>query len=225
MHDVEGSTVWSAELNCYGQVENLVGKAKDCPFRHPGQYEDVETGLYYNRFRYYSPEEGMYISQDPIGLEGGIKYYSYVKDVNTFRDYLGLAANLVEMAPLPDATQVFRISTIEGIAAFKPNLIELKAANAGKLNPQGVSVIRATIPNEAMDIWNNAFPDRSVGLESVRGASASDIRKAGFDVIHNPSRNGALKDSHARLVHQDGFEKGFTDQNLNKLSNTMSCQS
>jgi hypothetical protein len=26
-----------------------------CPFRYQGQYEDAETGLYYNRFRYYSP--------------------------------------------------------------------------------------------------------------------------------------------------------------------------
>ena len=92
MHDVEGRTIWSAELNCYGQIENLVGKAKDCPFRYPGQYEDVETGLYYNRFRYYSPEEGMYISQDPIGLEGGeITLYSYVSDPNILLDNIGLA--------------------------------------------------------------------------------------------------------------------------------------
>ncbi|MWP50488.1 RHS repeat-associated core domain-containing protein, partial [Gilliamella sp. Lep-s21] len=32
--------------------------------------EDVETGLYYNRFRYYNPETGLYISQDPIKLAG-----------------------------------------------------------------------------------------------------------------------------------------------------------
>ena len=36
------------------------------PFRFQGQYEDEETGLYYNRFRYYSPEEGCYTQQDPI---------------------------------------------------------------------------------------------------------------------------------------------------------------
>ena len=41
------------------------------PFRYQGQYEDIETGLYYNRFRYYSPESGTYISQDPIRLAGG----------------------------------------------------------------------------------------------------------------------------------------------------------
>ncbi|GAA4027321.1 hypothetical protein GCM10022409_09090 [Hymenobacter glaciei] len=37
------------------------GKPQDCPFRYQGQYEDTETGLYYNRFRYYDPKMGMYI--------------------------------------------------------------------------------------------------------------------------------------------------------------------
>ena len=41
------------------------------PFLYQGQYYDVEIKLAYNRFRYYSPESGMYISQDPIGLAGG----------------------------------------------------------------------------------------------------------------------------------------------------------
>ncbi|WP_296119231.1 RHS repeat-associated core domain-containing protein [uncultured Porphyromonas sp.] len=37
-------------------------------FRFQGQYEDQETGLYYNRFRYYSPHTENYICQDPIEL-------------------------------------------------------------------------------------------------------------------------------------------------------------
>jgi len=60
-------------------------------FRYQGQYEDVETGLYYNRFRWYSPDEGMYISQDPIGINGGFALYGYVKDVNSWIDSFGLA--------------------------------------------------------------------------------------------------------------------------------------
>jgi RHS repeat-associated protein len=56
------------------------GKPQDCPFRYQGQYEDVETGLYYNRFRYYDPEAGQYISPDPLGLAGGPALYAYVSD-------------------------------------------------------------------------------------------------------------------------------------------------
>jgi len=38
------------------------------PLRFQGQYFDEETGLHYNRFRYYAPDIGRFISQDPIGL-------------------------------------------------------------------------------------------------------------------------------------------------------------
>jgi RHS family protein len=63
----------------------------DCPFRYQGQYEDSKTGLYYNRFRYYSPDEGMYISQDPIGLElNNPTLYGYTIDSNTIIDLWGL---------------------------------------------------------------------------------------------------------------------------------------
>ena len=49
------------------------------PFRQLDQYEDEETGLYYNRFRYYDPRIGNYISQDPIRLGGSNPtLYAYV---------------------------------------------------------------------------------------------------------------------------------------------------
>ncbi|WP_233268525.1 RHS repeat-associated core domain-containing protein [Cellulophaga sp. L1A9] len=63
----------------------------DCPFRYQGQYEDVETGLYYNRFRYYAPDQGIYISQDPIGLAGNNpNLYAYTFDSNSEVDPFGL---------------------------------------------------------------------------------------------------------------------------------------
>jgi RHS repeat-associated protein len=78
----------------YGKVANFAGRSlSDCPFRYQGQYEDSETGLYYNRFRYYLPEEGIYLSQDPIGLAGNNPtLYGYVKDPNTWIDRFGLDA-------------------------------------------------------------------------------------------------------------------------------------
>jgi RHS repeat-associated protein len=91
MYREDGEAVWTCELNSYGKVRNFQGGSKtDCPFRYQGQYKDAETGLYYNRFRYYSPEEGMYLSQDPIRLGGGFEFYSYVHDPNNWTDSLGL---------------------------------------------------------------------------------------------------------------------------------------
>ena len=80
-YDGEGRKVWERELDIYGRVKTG-GKGSDrsavpktgeqcfIPFRFQGQYEDEETGLYYNRFRYYDPSLGQYTQQDPIGLAG-----------------------------------------------------------------------------------------------------------------------------------------------------------
>ncbi|MDQ2772803.1 MAG: DUF6531 domain-containing protein [Bacteroidota bacterium] len=89
--DAQGRSTWSAELNSYGRVRAVAGPRTACPFRYQGQYEDAETGLYYNRFRYYDPEAGQYLSQDPIGLAGGMAAYSYVPDPNSWLDPYGLA--------------------------------------------------------------------------------------------------------------------------------------
>ncbi|WP_230588000.1 RHS repeat-associated core domain-containing protein [Porphyromonas gulae] len=46
--------------------------------------------MYYNRFRYYNPSSGTYISQDPIRLAGGNpNIYAYVSDINNRIDLLG----------------------------------------------------------------------------------------------------------------------------------------
>ncbi|MFK7031636.1 RHS repeat-associated core domain-containing protein [Flavobacterium oreochromis] len=64
--------VWSAEYDIYGKITKLKGDKTFVPFRQLGQYEDVETpDLYYNRFRYYDPSTGLYLSQDPLKYWGG----------------------------------------------------------------------------------------------------------------------------------------------------------
>ncbi|RIY35167.1 hypothetical protein CKY20_11220 [Capnocytophaga canis] len=88
--DENGEKVWSAEYDIYGRIRKLQGDKAFIPFRQLGQYEDVETGLYYNRFRYYDCNTGTYISQDPIGLDGGLAFYAYVHDVNGWVDVFGL---------------------------------------------------------------------------------------------------------------------------------------
>jgi RHS repeat-associated protein len=91
LYDQRGTKTWLAQLDSYGAVREGKGRPQDCPFRYQGQYEDVETGLYYNRFRYYDPEAGQYISQDPLGLAGGSSLYNYVTNPTSWIDPYGLA--------------------------------------------------------------------------------------------------------------------------------------
>ena len=89
-YDECGTVVWQADYDIYGNLRNLRGDREFIPFRQVGQYEDAETGLYYNRFRYYDPNTGNYISQDPIGLAGNNPtLYGYVFDnVQDKRNYI-----------------------------------------------------------------------------------------------------------------------------------------
>ena len=101
-YNEKGEEVWYRRLDMNGKVieerSMLYTSYKDyikIPFLFQGQYYDEEIKLAYNRFRYYSPDMGMYISSDPIGLAGGFNTYAYVKDTNTWVDVLRLSGELV----------------------------------------------------------------------------------------------------------------------------------
>ncbi|KYG09061.1 hypothetical protein BE21_19910 [Sorangium cellulosum] len=89
--DDRGRVVWRMRLDIWGVASVDAGSRDDCPWRWPGQYEDTETGWYYNRFRHYSPEAGSYVSPDPLGLFGGLHPYAYVDDPLWAFDALGLS--------------------------------------------------------------------------------------------------------------------------------------
>ena len=95
----DGYIDYRQKLNLWGEAEidgHRHYAANDssplkCNHRFVGQYYDDESELHYNRFRYYSPETGQYISHDPIGLLGGFNPYGYVGIPTAFVDPLGLA--------------------------------------------------------------------------------------------------------------------------------------
>ncbi|HWT21170.1 MAG TPA: RHS repeat-associated core domain-containing protein [Variovorax sp.] len=94
--DHEGRIAWSASYKAWGEAKQAISEAgRKAGFRNPirfqGQYFDDETGLHYNRYRYYDPVSGRFVSKDPIGLAGGINLQQYAPNPLAWTDPLGLA--------------------------------------------------------------------------------------------------------------------------------------
>ncbi|WP_436862113.1 RHS repeat-associated core domain-containing protein [Acinetobacter haemolyticus] len=95
MTNARGECVWEITQDTWGSTLDIKTVNPDNPFeqsnlRFQGQYYDQETGLHYNRYRYYEPHSARYVSKDPIGLNGGMNTSAYVSDPTQWVDPMGL---------------------------------------------------------------------------------------------------------------------------------------
>ncbi|MBR8253041.1 RHS repeat-associated core domain-containing protein [Burkholderia ambifaria] len=102
--DAKGLIVWDACFEPWGTRSDRAEHADilDIPIRFQGQYHDEETGFDYNRYRYYDPAHGSFITQDPVGLAGGPNLYRYAPETSRWSDPLGLAKSIDPFFILPD---------------------------------------------------------------------------------------------------------------------------
>ncbi len=124
----DGQIVWAVRYDVWGGIAR-----KDCellaqPIRCQGQQEDAETGLFYNRHRYFDPITGAYVSADPIGLRGGVNPYAYgCSNPYFWIDPLGLAASCERhLRSIDEQLQQGRRARID--VASKDDAIELLLA-------------------------------------------------------------------------------------------------
>ncbi|MDI9312467.1 MAG: RHS repeat-associated core domain-containing protein [Limnohabitans sp.] len=127
-YNEEGDIVWEAQYDIYGKITKLKGDKTFVPFRQLGQYEDSETpDLYYNRFRFYDAETGLYFSQDPIGLAGNNpNFYGYVHDSNRWADPFGLECKLGFKGSMDDLAKMGK--TAKDLPEIKPGTKQWKDA-------------------------------------------------------------------------------------------------
>ncbi|EFC87125.1 RHS repeat-associated core domain protein [Neisseria mucosa ATCC 25996] len=94
MTDKDGNLLWFGNYTGWGRLkeETKVTDSAYQPFRLQNQYADRETGLHYNFFRYYEPDAGRFVNQDPIGLMGEFNFYRFAPNVQIWIDPKGLAA-------------------------------------------------------------------------------------------------------------------------------------
>ena len=92
--DREGALVWEGRFDAWGadlEVGPIEDGGLEVDARFPGQVADDESGLRYNRFRYYDPGTRAYTQADLIGLRGGQHPQNYVVDPLHWADPLGLS--------------------------------------------------------------------------------------------------------------------------------------
>ncbi len=94
---LQGEIVWSEKTGVWGEKGEVYADRISNPLRFQGQYFDAETGLHYNRYRYYDPEIAGFISQDPIGLAGGLNVYQYAPNPLGWVDPWGLSVVLLNI--------------------------------------------------------------------------------------------------------------------------------
>ncbi|WP_234932221.1 RHS repeat-associated core domain-containing protein [Pectobacterium carotovorum] len=142
----EGEVRWRGEQGLWGAhreerrpipLRRYLGDAANeevyCELRYQGQLYDAETGLYYNRHRYYDAESGQYLSPDPIGLGGGIRPQGYVHNPLEWVDPLGLAESGCSGDPNSNKSDKTRKPVAGKITGYtKHGLNQAVGRNGGK---------------------------------------------------------------------------------------------
>src|SRR5439155_9976367 len=159
-------------------------------------YFDRETGLHYNRFRYYSPELGRYLQSDPAGISGGLNLYAYSASPLSVVDVRGMTCTgeTKDTQPKPEGHTVTEGNEEQGPGGKpKPPTGEGEPPPGGEggkgggniqrvgggsvdnlrlkpkereLDPPGISVLKTDTPGDAADQMRKAFPN-ATGLHEA----------------------------------------------------------
>ncbi|MFH3350913.1 RHS repeat domain-containing protein, partial [Klebsiella aerogenes] len=172
---LQGEIVWSEKTGVWGEKGEVYADRISNPLRFQGQYFDAETGLHYNRHRYYDPEIAGFISQDPIGLAGGLNVYQYAPNPLGWVDPWGLKCGTVEYHHKQKPNKVTdirelkrqirgqirafnRILKEDGMAGLKQRINNYNAA----LEREGRDYVKGLGPAGEGNVWLHE-PDMRVG--------------------------------------------------------------
>ncbi|EAB5660776.1 type IV secretion protein Rhs [Salmonella enterica subsp. enterica serovar Typhimurium] len=194
----DGTLVWAGYIRGFGEnaadISNS-GAYFHQPLRLPGQYFDDETGLHYNLFRYYAPECGRFVSQDPIGLAGGLNLYQYAPNPIRWIDPLGLA--ILEHQSNFDAA---RRTGFENAGMTNPEDVTFS-----KVDPKTGTVVEFKGPNGAKVAYDAPHADMDVtaghdkphvGWQSAgkRGSGGANRGNITYDGPQHPHRSDSKGD-------------------------------
>ena len=183
-----------------------LGKTQDCSFRYPRHYEGQETGRYYNRFRYYDPEGGQYVSQAPIRLKGGQQLYGDTPNPLNFIDPFGLSGVDIFRGMTNDNGSPQIAQSARGLGAWVGPSLHIKADAHGVVHPGtgGISVSPSVV-----DLPPHRRPPEfgGNGKDSVWTTNTNDL---GLDLEHVPDKpgHGIIQPSRSMYVDDHQNEVG-----------------
>ena len=193
-----GNVVWQADYDIYGDLRNIKGIRDFIPFRQLGQYEDDETRLYYNRFRYYDPRIGNYISQDPIRLAGNNPtLYGYVAEPNGWVDPFGLDCSS-DAAKLRRAMEEAYIVT----PSYKNSAHHIIMSNSSDNRMVELRKKMTQLGLQKNDAINGVFLPTSSKVKEAAGISAHAHSK-----VHTEAYKKNVYDRLKNINDKDQFEE------------------
>ena len=188
----QGSIVWKARYKTYGNIALKDVEEVENNLRFQGQYFDAETGLHYNRHRYYDPSLGQFTTQDPIGLLGGVNNYQYAPNPTGWVDPLGLKCNEADRI---NNARLRQHKMLEDNVGFNVSPTDWDAypsiGRAGSFvsDKQSVTSIIGNIDgisNMTIAKSEAALLENSFGLEPGSLQNGFKIRKVDNIVMRNP---------------------------------------
>lgn len=232
-----GLVVWRAEhVDAYGAVTVDPHSSITFDLRWPGHVFDADTGLHYNRHRYYDPVLGRYLQSDPIGTSGGTNLYAYAANPVTHVDLLGLHAKPDKPAKPKDGqspnaeTPVKRgdvgsYAELKSRAVVKDGLehdhIPSKGAVRDKINAEraarGEPPLTREETNKLYDNLTAAEVDKDVHRAgNTYGGKNTDAKRAADGANLEQAATNDLD------AHRDGLKsKGMTDEEIDAMNKSV----
>ena len=156
-------------------------EAIENPIRFQGQYYDTETGLYYNRNRYYYLVIGRFTSVDPIGLLGGTNNYEYAPNPTGWVDPLGLSSK--DCGTQGTATVYWHDnrspSNVFGHYTIETN-VNGQTIHTHQLGAPGTETMITD------DLGSLVPPSKSATFDLPDGVNAQDFQKSKIDILGEP---------------------------------------
>ncbi len=196
-----GKVVWQVKYRTYGNVALQETEEIENNLRFQGQYYDEETGLHYNRHRYYNPNTGQFITQDPIGLLGGLNHYQYADNPTGWIDPLGLCKETEHRPPQEPGLQ----------GVFPEALILAPLGMVGRF----VGVLRVTKSGPKIGgggTLNKLSPNEIKRIQNAANRSGQDIGVVGSRV--NPNKPLHSKSDYDFVVNANSKTRNNLSRSL-----------